>query len=360
MCKYFLISKNLRAFIAVFLITVSAAIPRPASAFANDLVPIFMINWIHTLLIPMVMINLHLHRRHSFDTDNQPQMLTMNQDHSVFTYNQTKSDDLMGLGIFANSNSVSGNHIDSRSIDGSLSQIQAHGKGIDGQQTVMNFAMPLIHNDDITFGVLVGAGDSEVEWDRFQGDMDSDIARAGVFVAMTPYPDTRLEFDYTFTRMDTNFDLLGSSGSFDSDIHDFRAQISKRFNQDDYWVETAAGLHYGQAQRDSFVDTLWSEKTPKDTTELTRVFGSMAVVAPTSSGTVFVKATAFHDNFGSVPRDPAFPVDARPDEKYWGFAGAVGATIAVSKDVTIGGTLTGFQGGDLDGHEVRAFVNIGL
>ncbi len=360
MYKYYRFGKNLKVGLAVILITVSTSISRPAAAYANDLVPIFMINWIHSLLIPIVLINLQQHRLNKFDTDHQPQMLTMNQDHSVFAYNQTKSDDLMGLGVIANSNSVSSNNMGTRSLGGSLGQIHANGKGIDGQQTVLNVALPIIHNDDMTFGVLVGAGESDVDWDRFQGDMDSDIRRAGVFVAMAPTPDTRLEFDYTFTRMDTDFELIGSSGRFDSDIHDFRAQISKRFDQKSYWVETAAGLHYGKVHRDSFVDTLWSEKTPKDKTDLSRVFGSVGVVVPNSSGTIFVKATAFHDNYGSVPRDPTFPVDARPDEKYWGFAGAVGGTIEVSKNVTVGGSLTGFEAGDLDGHEVRAFVNIGL
>jgi hypothetical protein len=359
MNNYCGIGKSLRVVIAAALITTSTAIPRTASAFANDLHPIFLLNWFHTLLLPIYMVNLQ-HRQHSVFAANQPSILTMNQGYTGITHHQAVSDSFMGLNENANSNSYSVTGTDSKAVTGALSQVQVQGKGIDGKQAVMNIALPLVHNNDMAFGVLVGGGESEVKWDRFQGDMDSDIARAGVFLAMTPYPDTRLEFDYTFTRMDTNFDLLGSSGTFDSDVHDLRAQISKRFDQGNYWIETAAGLHYGQARRGGFVDTLWSENTPRDTTELFRVSGSLAVVAPISSGVVYVKAMAFHDNFGSVPRDPTFPVDARPDEDYLGFAGAVGANISVTDNVSIGGMFTGFKGGDLDGHEVMAFVNIGL
>ncbi len=257
--------------------------------------------------------------------------------------------------------------------DPQISYGEARGKGMDGDQTVLDVSLPIPVNEKLSFGVYGGCGKTKLSWDRFSTRVEGDIVRGGGFAVITPTPDIRLLFDYTYSHLDSDFEGFGSTGTFATDVHTIHGEISKRFDRGKYWLEPIAGFVYAHADRESFVDTVFFETTPQSDIELTRFFGGLTMGVPIPAfyhcdendagcqpGLLYVRVRGFHDDLSGEAKDPTFPPDARLDDNYLGVSGTVGANIPVSKTVSIGGALTGFNAGDLDGYMVKAFVNITL
>jgi hypothetical protein len=252
-----------------------------------------------------------------------------------------------------------------------LSHGEIRGNGIDGSQTVLYATLPIPVREKLTLGVFGGIADNDLKWDRFATKIDGDMDFVGGFVILEPVPDTRLKFSYSYSKIDATFESLGSTGAFDADIHTFNGEISRRFHKKRYWLEPLAGFLYGKANRESFVDTLWAEKTPHSDLKLKRFFGGVTLGVPVSigytcsendpacrSGLVFARAMAFHERFSGIGQDPEFPDSERQDDSYLGFSGTLGADIPVCRNVSVGSTVTKFSAGDQDGYKVMAFVNI--
>lgn len=321
MLSYLRSKKSFKIILMTVLIFITASVsaPRQAAAFGNEMAAYIIMTWRLFLITPMI---------HIFN----------------FKFRAPLSDP--------------------------LSYGQISGNKIDGDQLAYHAAFPIPINDRLTLGVLGGYGNANMEWDRYTTDVDGDMFFGGLYAVCKLPADTSVYLNYTYANIDSDFDSLGSSGSFDTDIHTIKAEATKNFDMGRYWLEPVVGIVYGQAEREEFVDSLWSETTEEVDIKLTSFKGGLTAGMPiqvgyacTESdtdchpGLVFMNATVFHDNFDDVDRDPTFPASDRPDEDYWGVEATVGVNIPVSANVSTGATLNGFSAGSFDGYKAMLFVN---
>lgn len=245
---------------------------------------------------------------------------------------------------------------------------EVDGNGINAQQMIFDGTIPFQVTDELVVGLGMGGGTAEFDWRRFQTDIDGEILFGGGYFAYEPTDSTMFAVSYTFGRIDSDFAILGSTGSYDTDLHSWSGELSHRFNLGHFWAKPTAEVYHTRANREAFRDTLFNELTPASKIKMTRVLGGVEFGAPLhlgpgcsvkdtscQSATVYAELAAFYDDIDGINQEEAA---ALVDQNYVGIIGTLGAHMYVTDNLLIGGMGTLFQAGDLDGFTVRGYAKI--
>lgn len=259
------------------------------------------------------------------------------------------------------------------SCEDPLSFGEADGNGLNGDVLFWDVNLPYRVSENLTVGLSGGIGDFDTKWGQFAQKTDADVIMGGAFAVWNPMPDTRVTADIKYFDMDTDFSILGSTGSYNTDVWRFALEGSKRFDMGTFFLAPGLGVAYTTADRESFVDTLFSSTTPSGNLENLRLSASLTAGMPIEFGhqcsatashcqpaEIAARVKLFYDDFSGISRDPTFPVSARPDEDYVGIEAAVSAMMPVNDFVSLGGNARIFDAGDIDGYVLQAVLNVDI
>lgn len=260
-----------------------------------------------------------------------------------------------------------------RACEDPLSFGEADGKGLKTEALLWDVNIPYRLSEELTVGVTVGIGDFDTKWSRFAQKTDSDVTLGGAFAIWRPMPDTRITANVHYFHMDTDFSILGSTGSFDTDTWRFSLDGAKTYDMGSFYVEPGLGIAYTTADRESFVDTVFAVTTPSQHLEKLRLSASLTAGVPIEFGhqcsataqhcrqaEVFGRLKLFYDDGGGFSSDPTFPPSRIVDDDYVGIEAGVGALVPVNDFVSLGGNARVFDAGDMDGYMLQAVLNVDI